>query len=258
MNAIKIDEEAKALSILSTDLDFYRRRYFIKDHGENETVMVNFVSPYIICFEEYRFYLLKNSTTENLSTKYHYRPDYLSYDKYGTTNLWALILYINNIPCIEEFDRETVLVPSKFSVLNIATETVKRNPSQEIVQLTEILRTDVDKLFYAFNSVPVVRNIQSPTILQPDQKLLFNRQSYTVDIIISRQRYVELQYQPIIESVQFRVQDNPSYVYGKHYIVDRLNGKYVVTWDPRKIPNGTGLVGTVHEGSQIEIVYVRK
>lgn len=258
MKAAKIDDESKSLSILSSDLDYYRRRYFIREQGVNETIMVNFVSPYIICFEEYRFFLLKNSITQHLPAKYHYRPDYLSYDTYGTTNLWSLLLYINNIPCIEEFDKDDVVIPSKFSVQSIATDTVKRNPSQEIVQLIEILRKDTDKLYYSFQSIPVIRNISNPTILTTDSKLLFNREFFTVDIITSRQRYIPLKYQPISESIQFRVQDNPSYIYGKHYKLDRINGKYVITWDPKRLTSGIGLVGTITEGSQLEVIYARK
>ena len=56
-----IDQEANVLVKLATDLDKYRRYYSLKEVDTNETIFVKFVAPKIIAFEDYRFYLLKNS-----------------------------------------------------------------------------------------------------------------------------------------------------------------------------------------------------
>lgn len=254
MLAQTIAQEAKALSNTSTDLDFFRRQYFTSDNG----ISVSFVSPYIICFEEYRFYLIKNSVLNDLSIRYHYRPDYLSYDRYATTNLWSLLMYINNIPCIEEFDKERILVPTKYAINNILTDTVKRNPSQELVLMVEKFRHDNDLLFYQVPSVPTIRDISGSQNTVIDKKFLFNKELFTIDMVSLRKRYIPLSYEPIIESVQFKVQGKPTYIYGKHYIVSKESSGFTISWDPKKITNGTGMVDILSENDIIEVSYARK
>ena len=108
-----IDQEANVLVKLATDLDKYRRYYSLKEVDTDETIFVKFVAPKIIAFEDYRFYLLKNSDTKPLSPANYYRPDYVSYQEYGTVNLWAMLLFINDIPTIEDFEKELNEVADK-------------------------------------------------------------------------------------------------------------------------------------------------
>ena len=93
MRAITIDQEALTSSRLASDVDGFRRRYNMKEISDTEEISIQFVAPKIICFEEYRFVLLQKSRTEVLKSKYYYRPDYLSYDEYDTTNLWNHTFY---------------------------------------------------------------------------------------------------------------------------------------------------------------------
>ena len=42
----------------------------------------------------------------------YYRPEYVSYDLYGTTDLWYLLLYVNDIYRVEDFVGPTIKIPS--------------------------------------------------------------------------------------------------------------------------------------------------
>jgi hypothetical protein len=111
-----IDAESRKSVQLVTDLDRQRRKYVV----QNGNVKVQFVAPAIFNYERFFFYLLRNSSYGQLNKKYFYRPDYLSYDEYGTTTLWALILFINKVKTIEQFIGPKVYIPTYNSILEIS------------------------------------------------------------------------------------------------------------------------------------------
>ena len=113
-----IDVEAKKLRNLITDVDKHRRR-FLKKEG---SVTVQFVSPEIVTYEKFRYYLLKNSVKKKVEQKFHYRPDYFSYEEYSVTGLWTLLLYINDMASIEDFTKSEILVPTHSAILDIARD----------------------------------------------------------------------------------------------------------------------------------------
>ena len=116
-----IDKEAKQLSNLAIDIDNFRRRYKIKDSDKT----IFFVSPSLSVLQKFRFLLTSKSVIKELEEKYYRKPDYLSFDEYGTTVLWPVLLYINNIPSIEEFTVTEVIIPD----LSAITEMSRYNDS---------------------------------------------------------------------------------------------------------------------------------
>lgn len=59
--------------------------------------------------------LLARSSKYNMLEKWEYRPDYCSYEIYGTTNLYWLILYVNGCPSSLEFTKQRynfIIAPS--------------------------------------------------------------------------------------------------------------------------------------------------
>ena len=66
--------------------------------------------------------ILKSSLKEvKIAVDRYYRPEYVSYDLYGTTDLWYLIMYVNNFYRVEDFVGPTILVPAydPLLVLNV-------------------------------------------------------------------------------------------------------------------------------------------
>jgi len=78
-----------------------------------------FPSPSLYTIEKNLFYLLKNSSEKLFDKKYIMKPSYLSYDEYGTSSLGDILMYINGICCLEEFDMEYVVVPSLSSLIKM-------------------------------------------------------------------------------------------------------------------------------------------
>lgn len=254
-----IGRESWRLSRLGTDVDNYRRFYSLLEKHPNEEILVQFVAPKIIAFEEFRFYLLKNSVKKPLKPSNYYKPDYVSHEEYGTTNLWALLLFINDIPTIEDFAKEDILIPSKLSIAHITRDAVKRNLLEDIVPLHELPAKPTPSLFYKKKSVPQY-NIEVPDIPFQPTDMYFNRENFIIDIVTARQRYVDLEYAPVAETVVLNVKNEPNFIYGKHYYIIRgRSGMNRLTWDSRKIPSGgIGLVGTIVEETEFEVLYARK
>ena len=73
-----------------------------------------------------------------LDKKYFRRPEYLSYDLYETTDLWYMLLFINNMKSVDEFKKETIKVfpADMVTVLNNII-----NNETELISSTEAPRT---------------------------------------------------------------------------------------------------------------------
>lgn len=74
----------------------------------------NIVTPYqtIVCryYDSLKPYIEVKTFTDEEFEKYKYQPRFLSYDLYGTPELWADILYINNMVSVTAFKKRTIKV----------------------------------------------------------------------------------------------------------------------------------------------------
>jgi hypothetical protein len=127
--AILIDNEAIRQAKTALDIEKFGERY------RTENNYFSFPDPNLDTIDKNLFYLLRNSEEMEFNSKYNYRPDYLSYDMYGTTSLWELLMYVNAIPSVEDFVLETVIVPSLSSIIYILQD---RFPEQDADDLDTI------------------------------------------------------------------------------------------------------------------------
>lgn len=104
--AITIDEETKRQLRSPLDFEKFGQRFKTSNN------YYSFPDPNLETIDKNLFYLLRNSQEVEFESKYKYRPDYLSYDYYGTTILWNLIMYVNGVFALEDFDLQTVVIPS--------------------------------------------------------------------------------------------------------------------------------------------------
>ena len=78
----------------------------------------------------------KHTLTESEYRMYRFNPKKLSFDLYGTTELWSLILDINELKSATDFDTKTVWLLPGYIVdrieraLNLEVETRKYNAEQ--------------------------------------------------------------------------------------------------------------------------------
>ena len=71
--------------------------------------------------EKYHNIVTAGMIRVKLNKKFHYRPEYLSYELYGTTDLWYVLMYVNEMATVTEFKTESVLIPPDSIVQTINT-----------------------------------------------------------------------------------------------------------------------------------------
>ena len=110
--------KATILSKSPTDISNFKRRYTTK--VGNTTI--TFDSPGFDLLVRHIQLLKMRSQRVQMSSRYYMRPDYVSYDYYGTTNLAFLIMYVNNCSCALEFTKDVILVPELEIVTYVLTK----------------------------------------------------------------------------------------------------------------------------------------
>jgi len=123
---ILINDEATEYLQSPLDIERFTRRY------KTSNKYFIFPNPSLEVVDRNLFFLLRNSVEKNFDAKYRFRPDYLSFDEYGTPLLWQMLMYINNVFSIEDFDLVRVLIPSIHSVTEILPGLI---PEQEVDEL---------------------------------------------------------------------------------------------------------------------------
>ena len=121
---------------------FHLKEVFFQD-GMNHKIVVNGDN----IADKYAIELEENKKTVEFTTKeyykYRFNPKVLSYDLYGTTEIWFFILMANEIYTISEFD---------FKKLKLFDASI-------ISKLNRML--ELDKEFLEINSMEVMKEIQS-------------------------------------------------------------------------------------------------
>jgi len=127
---ITIDAEARQQKRLPTSLDRFAPRY------KTANGYFTFTSPSMWTIEKNLWFLLRNSVEKQFESKYLYRPDYLSYDEYGTVTLSSLLMYLNGVFSLEDFNLTKVIIPTYSAIVDICQDNY---PSQDVDDMTEIL-----------------------------------------------------------------------------------------------------------------------
>ena len=110
--SILIDNET--IQYLKSTIDWER----FGDRFKTENDYFSFPDPTLETIDKNLFYLLRNSTEVEWEAKYKYRPDYVSFDYYGTPQLDNFIMYVNGVRLLEEFsDLKTIVIPSFESII---------------------------------------------------------------------------------------------------------------------------------------------
>lgn len=94
-----------------------------------------FQSPSLDTINNNIYFLLRNAKEVEFEKKYQYRPDYLSYDEYGTVVLDQLLLFVNGVFSPEDFDLVKVVIPLREAVIAILPDNF---PEKDIEDMTSI------------------------------------------------------------------------------------------------------------------------
>ena len=127
---ITIDQESKQRERLAIDINFLGNRY------KTTNGIYTFPTPKLDTLDQHLFYLLKNATQKPFENKYAMRPDYLSFDEYGTVQLAFVLMYVNGVRFVEEFQAlDIVIIPSYSSIIEMLKD---KFPVQKPEDLTEV------------------------------------------------------------------------------------------------------------------------
>lgn len=113
---LTIDTESRLRIKNPFEIDNMGKRY------KTDNDLYTFTSPSLWTIEKHYFFLLKNSIEKTFEIKYRYRPSYLSFAEYGVVNLDYLLMRMNGIFCAEDFDLNTVIIPSMSSIVTICQD----------------------------------------------------------------------------------------------------------------------------------------
>ena len=254
--AFKLDMDAEKNILLATDSDKFRKKY--KETKNN--IDITFASPYFYTLEKYKFYLLRKSTNIVLNHKYYYKPDYLSYDEYGTETLWYMILYLNNISSIEQFDVYDVVLPTYGAIIDIAGERV----GSQVIVLGEEPKTPSSVLNLYTSKV-------APNILPPGQEegvspvneepqaLYWIRQKFEITQAQATNGYIDLTFVAIPSTLEVKIQNAANFIYNVDYnLIISFDSKLRrITWRPESCTEGNGLLGRILPGMILECVYAK-
>jgi hypothetical protein len=255
-NVVKIDDEARKNVKIRTDCDNFRSRYMEQQDG----VTVKFIAPLFTILEKNRFYLLKNSVKKILPSKFYRRPDYMSKKEYGTTTLWYVLMYINDIPCIEEFNRHEILVPNYMTVLELVRDIV----GDDFINLSDLTRTtyeSFEKLYTNDKDVPVAsEEVVTTEEGAPSMVYYWVKQKYIITLGQETGGFLDLPFEPYPETVFFKTEHAGNHIMNIDYaVIAAPDGKMRrISWRPEDCVDGTGLLGRLLQGMVVEVTYSKK
>ena len=127
--SVTIDSETKQL--IRSPLDISK----MSDRYKTANGIFSFPSPTLATIEKYLYFLLRNSTVKVMDSKFRWKPDYLSHDEYGTVVLWQLLMYVNAVFAVEDFDLKEVVIPSLSSIIEMNQSNF---PKKDVEELTSV------------------------------------------------------------------------------------------------------------------------
>jgi hypothetical protein len=261
-----IEIDARRNSKLKADLDNFRSKYIEVDFEKG--LSVQFPSGEIWTYEQFLFINIANARLVDFKSRWNMRPDYTSYDFYGTEIYWTLILHVNGIHTQEEFTNlDKILIPSVSNLLNIIRNKLPKNQISQVISnppakfdqsLDMLSRSPLDDM--------ELQRIQSESRLSDDDsvnvptyELLSVTDTFTLSSEDITNKYVILSEAPVNSSSVSLYVDGFSIPqrYGYDYILKpNTNGKIdLVSWAEVDVI-GTGMETVLDEGIEIQVVYL--
>jgi len=126
---LTIDTESRQRERVAIDVNFSGNRY------QTENGLYTFPAPELATIDKHLYFLLTHSTQKQFEQKYIMRPDYLSYDEYQTVSLSQLLMYVNNVMSIEQFNLEVVVVPAMSAIVDMLQDKFIKQPVDELFEV---------------------------------------------------------------------------------------------------------------------------
>jgi len=130
MPTITIDKESENFRRMPIDFERMGRRF------KTDNLLYTFPDPNLQTLEENLYFLLRNSTELVFKPRYNFKPEYLSFDVYGTPALAPIIMFVNNIGSVEQFSNlPKIVIPSLDAITRVLSDIF---PAEDINELESI------------------------------------------------------------------------------------------------------------------------
>jgi hypothetical protein len=125
-----IDRESESFKIMPIDFERMGERF------KTDNELFTFPDPNLKTLEDNLYFLLRNATELIFKPRYNFRPEYLSFDVYGTPALGSLLLFVNNVASVEDFyNLPKIVIPSMDAITTILPDIF---PDEDIADLQSI------------------------------------------------------------------------------------------------------------------------
>lgn len=114
--------------------EFFLKQVFVTDAGKK--LLMNFENLIIKYMPELKEMKVKVSLSNEEYSRYKFNPKLLSFDIYGTTELWFLILEANELHTISQFDSKTIylfradIIEKAARILNLEVDNKNYNADE--------------------------------------------------------------------------------------------------------------------------------
>ena len=134
---------------LANSINSAKSNKILLDNISNHYLFEEEVHMSFSIMRKYENLIRANLKKITLPKEFHYRPEYLSQELYGTTDLWYLIMFVNNVVDVNKFTMDEVYVPTEnflevFGKLISSEKEMKKSITQPIPIYKHILK-DLDK-----------------------------------------------------------------------------------------------------------------
>jgi len=123
---ITIDHVASSRKKSSLNFDKMTDRYLAT------TEFIKVPSPDIWVLRKNFYFLLKHSVKKQFNKKYIMKPSYMSFDEYGTVILENVLMYMNNVLTVEDFNLDYVIVPNLEALIYISVDNYREKSTSEM------------------------------------------------------------------------------------------------------------------------------
>lgn len=114
--------------------EFFLKQVFVTDAGKK--LLMNFENLIIKYMPELKEMKVKVTLSNEEYSRYRFNPKLLSFDIYGTTELWFLILEANELHTISQFDSKTIylfradIIEKAARILNLEVDNKNYNADE--------------------------------------------------------------------------------------------------------------------------------
>jgi len=259
-----IDVEAARNTKLISEIDNFRNRYIDIDSTLGLTVI--FPGFEITSVEKNLYLIYSDSTKVDFKSNWNMRPDYVSFEQYGTVIYWWLILNINRIDSIEDFvDLDEVIIPSFRSIQSLVAERISRSDFDK----NEFVNNSAAKYYKRYPLDMIEADtiegaellVETNTPIVPVCTLEEKVDTFTLDATDLTNAYVDLTYPPInYSSLSLLIGDYTTVQsYGYDYIlkyVPNTTNLVRISWSADDCPLGNGMEFLLEDGNTLTITYV--